>query len=54
MVMKMRLKMKNRPQRYDMNKPRHSPKYTKFKVCLSITMVQIMKRLVPIMYKLKL
>ena len=36
--MKVRLKMKNRSQRYDINKPkpRHGPKYTKFKMCLSL------------------
>ena len=39
--MKMRLKMKNRSQRYDRNRPRsrHGPKYTKYKMCLSIMMV---------------
>ena len=41
MTMKMRLKMKNRSQRYDINRsrPRHGHKYTKYKTCLSIMMV---------------
>ena len=39
--MTMMLKMKNRSQRYDINRPRpaHGPKYTKCKMCLSIMMV---------------
>ena len=38
MTMKMRLKMKNRSSRYDINRPRrrHGPKYTKHKTCLDI------------------
>ena len=41
MVMKMRLKMKNISQKYDINRPRprHGPNYTKYKMCLSIMMV---------------
>ena len=40
MTMKMRVKMKNRSQRYDINKTMsiHGHKYTKYKVCLSIMM----------------
>ena len=36
MAMKMRLKMKNRSHRYDINRPtpRHGYKYTKYKMCL--------------------
>ena len=38
MTMKMRLKMKNRSQIYDINRPRprHGHKYTKYKMCISI------------------
>ena len=38
MTMKMGLKMKNRSDKYDINrpKPRHGHKYTKYKICLSI------------------
>ena len=41
MAMKMRLKMKNRSHRYDINRPRlrHGHKYTKYKMCLRIMMV---------------
>ena len=41
MVMKMRLEMKNRSQRYGINRPspRHGPKYTKYKMCVSIMML---------------
>ena len=41
MTMKMRLKLKNKSHRYDINrpKPRHGQKHTKYKMCLSITMV---------------
>ena len=41
MSMKMRLKMKNRSLRYNINRPRlrHGNKYTKYKMCLSIIMV---------------
>ena len=36
--MKMRLKMENRSQRYDINRARtrHGYKYTKYKICLGI------------------
>ena len=39
--MKMRLKMKNRSYRYNINKPRpgHDQKYTKYKMSLSIMKV---------------
>ena len=39
--MKMRLKMKNRSQRYKVNRPRprYEQKYTKYELCLSIMMV---------------
>ena len=45
MAMKMRLKMTNRSQRYDINRPRHilGPKYSKCKM-LSIMMVICIKR----------
>ena len=41
----MRLKIKNRSQRYDINRPRsrHGHKYAKYKICLSITMVICIK-----------
>ena len=44
--MKAMLKIKNRSQRYDMNRPRsrHGHKYTKHKVCLSILMVICIKK----------
>ena len=37
MVVKMRLKIENRSQRYDINRPmpRHGQKYTKYKICLT-------------------
>ena len=36
--MKMRLKMRNRSHRYDINRPRprHGYKYTKYEMCFSI------------------
>ena len=36
--MKIKLKMKNRSQKYDINRPRprHGPKYTKYKMYLDI------------------
>ena len=42
----MKLKMKNRSQRNDMNRvrPRHGHKYTKYKMCLSIVMVICIKQ----------
>ena len=41
MAMKMRLNMKTRSSRYDINRPRrrHGYKYTKYKICLDIMMV---------------
>ena len=38
--------MKNRQHRYDINKPRsrHEPKYTKYKMCLSIMMAICIKQ----------
>ena len=46
MVMEMRLKVKTRSQRYDINgpRPRHGSKYTKYKICLSIMMVVCIKQ----------
>ena len=42
----MRLKMKSRPQRYDIYRPRprHGQKYTQYKMCLSIIMVISIKQ----------
>ena len=42
----MRLKMKNRSHRYDINRPgpRHGHKYTKYKMCLCIMMVICIKQ----------
>ena len=39
-------KTENRLQRYDINRPRpiHGPKYTKYKLCLSIMMVICIKQ----------
>ena len=39
--MKMRLRMKNRPNRYDINRPRrrNGHIYTKYKMCFSMMMV---------------
>ena len=41
MTIKMRLEVKKRSHRYDINRPRlrHGHKYTKYKMCLSIMMV---------------
>ena len=38
--------MKNRSQRYDRNrpKPRHGPKYTQYKMCLSKMMITYFKQ----------
>ena len=46
MAMKIRLKIKNKSQRYDINRPRPrlEPKYTKYKMCLSIMMVICIKQ----------
>ena len=37
MIMKLRLKLENKSQRYDINKSRvrHGQKYTKYKTCLN-------------------
>ena len=41
--MKVRLKVKNRSHRYDINRPRprHEPKYTKYKMYLTLIMMVI-------------
>ena len=46
MKMKMGLKMKNRSQRYDINRlrPRYGHRYTKYKMCLSIVMTICIKQ----------
>ena len=46
MTVKMRLKMKHRSHKYDINRtrPRHGHKYTKYKMCLSIMMVICIKQ----------
>ena len=46
MVKKMRLKMKNRSSRYDINRPRHwhGHKYTKYKIILDIMIVTSIKQ----------
>ena len=46
MIIKTRLKMKNRSQMYDINRPRprHGHKYTKYKMYLSIMMVICIKQ----------
>ena len=45
MALTMRLKMKNRSHRYDINRPRprYGHKYTKCKMCLIIMMVICIK-----------
>ena len=44
--MKIRLKIKNRSYRYDINifRPRHGHKCAKYKMCLSIMMVRYIKQ----------
>ena len=46
MTIKIRLEMKNRSHRYDINKPRpiHEHKHAKYKMCLSIMMVTCTKQ----------
>ena len=46
MAIKMRLNMKNRSSRYDINRPRcrHGYKYTKCEICLDIMMVICIKQ----------
>ena len=41
---KVRLKMKNRSHRYDINRPRHGHRYTKYKICLNTMTVICMKQ----------
>ena len=45
-IMKMRVKMKNRSHRYDINRarPRHGHEYTKYKFCLSTMVVMSNKQ----------
>ena len=45
-IMKTKIKMKNIPQRYDINRPRsrHGHKYSKYKNCLSIMMLRCIKQ----------
>ena len=44
--MKMRVKMKNRLQRCDINspRPRHGQKYTKYKLCVIVAIVICIKQ----------
>ena len=44
--MEIRSGKKNRPQRYDINRPRtrHGPKCTKYRLCLSIMIVIYIKQ----------
>ena len=44
--MKMKVKMKNRSQRYDINKPRsrHGEKYSKYKKCLTMMTLMCIKQ----------
>ena len=46
MTMKMRLKMKNKSHRYDINRPtsKHGCKYTKYEMCLIIVRVIVIKQ----------
>ena len=46
MTMEMKLKMENRSQGYDINRPEsiHEHKHTKYKMCLSIMMPICMKQ----------
>ena len=46
MLMKMGLEMKNRSQRYYINRPRpkHGSKHTKYKMCLSIMMAIVLNK----------
>ena len=46
MAIKMMRKLKNRSQRLDINRPRsrHGPKYTKYKMSLSIIMLICIKQ----------
>ena len=40
----MRMKMTNRSNRYDINRPRHGYEYTEYKMCLSMMMVMCNKQ----------
>ena len=44
--MKMKMKMKNRSNRYDINRPRsrHGHRYTRYEKCLSMKMVICIKQ----------
>ena len=44
--MKMKMKKKNRPHRYDINRPRsrHVHKYSKYETCLSMIMIVCIKQ----------
>ena len=46
MIMQMRLQVKNRIHRYNINwpRPRHGRRYTRYKICLSIMMVICIKQ----------
>ena len=46
MTMKMRLEIKNRSQKYDINRPtsRHGHNYTKYKMCLSVMIILCIKQ----------
>ena len=46
MAIKMRLKIKNRSQKYDINRTRsrYGQKYTKYKICLGMMMIICMKQ----------
>ena len=44
MGIKIRLEMKNRSQRYDINRPRSRVKYTKYKMCPNIMMLICIKK----------
>ena len=45
-IIKMRVKMKNRSHRYDINRtrPRHGYEYTKYKMCFSMMIVMCNKQ----------
>ena len=46
-IMKLKMTMKNRLHRYDLNRPRsrHGHKYNKYKKCLSMMMLLCIKQL---------
>ena len=46
MTIKMRLELKNRSRRYEINrsKPKHGRKHTRYKMCLNIMMVICIKQ----------